>query len=147
MKKILILGTLIACTNLAHAYCEAERWILLKSNIKTYGSCEQLEGLSLDETTAYYVHLGTQKVRYWKGSFGRTDILNTTYIHEIYDYCTRNHRVIYSETVSREEPDQKLFALKNPNLNPNLEASYELAPLLENEAVAALARAKEECEN
>lgn len=140
---------LFALTTLSYAHtheCVEEHWIFLGNSLVSSGSCTALDKLELSTTMACYPKMQSNpySVEYWKGSFIKTAQFNRRYQHEVVDECTG--RVIVSERTNLSARCDFNFAVNNPNLSPDIAASYDLLPMTPDEAAAALKTAQSDCE-
>ncbi len=127
--------------------CIDDTWIGLDlSPSVEFGSCEEGEKLKLSRKEKSFPQMkdNPYEVQYWKGSYTRKQIEKVTYQHEVTNWCTG--KSILSERKVLSETSTLGFPIDNPNLHDDVYASYQLLPLTEDEAKAALAQAKAECE-
>ncbi len=116
---------------------------LVKSVVTAEGSCELENKLSLATGCFGYRYMGHRQVRYWEGSFRKEIRFHDTYLITVTNVCTGEvEKTFYS---GDEHSEQLLFEVRNPNLEPSLTKSYDLAPMTDAEAQMEMDLAKERC--
>lgn len=147
MKTVLISIMGLLCLNsTASAHrCIIEYWTPVGNEVVERGECRETEVLAIASTSRSYPRLGNAAftVRYWTGAIGRTDRIRQTYIREIYDDC-RGRRLSERE-ITREHNSTHSFAISNPNLSSDVDATYKLAPMTDAEATTAYAELLDKC--
>lgn len=126
--------------------CIRENWSLVKREVTSGKTCEKDLDLNLTEALFVYpfINVGPINVRYWEGSFVKTQIVKDTYNHEFANICTG--KVTYSSKQVTEYAQNKIFTVKNPNLDRSILESYRLTPMTDAEAMTAYEYVKGECE-
>jgi hypothetical protein len=134
--------------NSAFAHCIEDDWIALKSKVTDTGTCEIKDALNLSSQGWSYPLMSHNpyEVRYWKGSYARTITTETEYLHLILNKCSYHHDTILSEHVNMPREREVTFSVDNPNLHDTVSATYDLAPMTDDEAKSALEKARQECE-
>lgn len=144
MKNLMVLLCLVGTS--AHANCIEDRWISLNEKVVQVGDCTAGVPLSLKRMEKYYPLMSDNpyRVGYWQGSYVKPLTLQVEYLHVITDRCSRS--VLLSERMNKNVNRELPFIVENPNLLDSVSATYELVPMTDVEAKAALAKAQEKCE-
>ena len=149
----LFVGFFVSVSAFAHdgywhyRHCLRESWDLVSETITNKGACQAKDPLALSEKWQSYPLLREDAyfAEYWKGSFSRQVTSNQTVRHQILNLCSG--KTVVDTTSTNVINEQKVFELANPNLKETVSKSYELVPLTDAEANAALAVARVSCEN
>lgn len=153
MKKLSIMSAFVllslATTSFARDYshqCLREKWVLVKSEVKSPSTCKKDEELKLAEALFTYplINVGPINVRYWTGSFYKTESKKDTYKREYVNICTG--KVTYTSEEIFESSHTRVFKIQNPNLDATIKESFKLAPMTDAEAKVAYEHLKVECE-
>lgn len=143
---ILILYSSISFAHL-DSRCLVENVMLVGKTIQVGKHCKLEKELVLAKGQFQYPYLGetTYSVNYWEGSYERS--LRTTfhYLKIITNVCARKE--VLRQNFTKVEADEVVFNLENPNLDRNVQHSYNLAALTQNEAKQKFDQLKEQCEN
>ncbi len=143
--KALVLSLLILSQDAFAQRCVEEIWTPLHTEIRPITECLQGEKLERIRVSKTYPKMNneTYMVEIWTGSYGRTIVVIDHYLRELYDRC--NAKAIDTRRI--QVPHRKLvsFPIENPNISDDVAASYELVPMIEEEAVAALEVARLVC--
>jgi hypothetical protein len=132
------------------AYCHSSSWSrtrFLRDEILEVGkTCTIGQPLKLARLTRTYPAMGNQAftVDYWQGSYVRTDVGRKIYEVDQYDLC--GDLLGTSESESEIQPIVISFDVDNPNLRSDIDRSFELVPMTDDEASAALDAARAHCQ-
>ena len=131
-----------------HTYnnCVNEYITILSKNAHPMGKCQRSEALSLDWTTQYYPQLSSHsiRVRYWRGSYKRNFSIETTYLRELVDDC--RGRILSEKTLKKISNTSLEFSISNPNLDREINQSYLLFPMTDEEAKNEFRNTLKQCE-
>lgn len=150
--KILFLPLAFLAATPANAYwghCSKTSTLTLESVtvLKIESPCQLAQPLVLTRVTHAYPLMGNQSytVDAWQGSYARTEFVRNNYRRDFYNSCTGEYE--YTDFISDAPHDATTsFSVDNPNLHDDVAASYNLAPMTDDEAKAALATAEKNCE-
>lgn len=132
--------------------CIEDQWIRLDSTSETtFGPCKVSEPLELSVKEQSYPLMrdNPYTVKYWKGSFEQASITKTktTYLHEVYNRCIGKTLISEQKVIPTQDEEHFSFKLDNPNLHDDVNASYLLLPMTDEEAASAFDKAKSDCES
>lgn len=159
MKKIKLLYTIATLSIISQAQahdhrphnnydrdCIRENWALVKREVSTPSACEKGLDLKLTNGLFYYplMNVGAINVRYWEGSFVKARTVKDTFKHEFANVCTG--KVTYASEETREYTHNKVYNVKNPNLDRSIKESFRVFPMTDTEASTAYDYLKSECE-
>ena len=131
--------------NKKHGNCVSQYITKLSEKITLFKGCEQTEDLELSWTIQNYPHLkeNPRRVQYWKGSYTKIYALTSNYLKELVDTC--KGKIISKTQFSDVQYYDKIFKLKNLNLDVSIKESFMLVPMTEAEAKQELIEANYRC--
>jgi hypothetical protein len=150
MKNLILSAIGIVClngtTSWAHTrHCLIDAWDVLHTESVILPGCELSLPLAVIQTEACYPKMDDNPwpVKIWQGQYVRQVQVNKTVQHTLYDQC--QGVVVSRDQEEKTEISYVDFNVENPNLDPSLDATYELSPMTDSEAQTALGVAHTQC--
>lgn len=145
MKNLILVMTMIAVVK-AQATCLTKDVVLISTEATGVSSCQEMKP-ALKKAVKVYPHLpiGAASVQYWEGGYQKFVTVREKLLVHVTNWCTGHAGVVKNAFQTRRIPVE--FSLENPNLNSQLEHSYEIYPLADNEVASQMAQLQQKCQS
>ena len=159
MKKYTLMVAVVAVThltsNLSFGSCLTKEELVTSREAVSLGSCSITKTPRLLQGQFHYHHMkhNPYLVSYWAGEYSRSVTIRETVLRDIIDSCATDlngdpiRTILEQKTITRDKAVQKSFEIDNPNLDPNLSASYTLVPMTSDEVKNQMEALRSQCEN
>ncbi|MFL5812719.1 MAG: hypothetical protein ACJ763_04010 [Bdellovibrionia bacterium] len=129
-----------------HYHCDRPlhyRTVLARSMAYTSNACQVSVELTLTRGSHSF-SFGNYVAEFWQGQYQRQAEVTETVRYNTYNCWGQ---LLSSETVTEATPFQVSFDIQNPNLRSDATWADMMAPMTDDEALAAYAITKQECES
>lgn len=146
-KTSITLLALSLFSSLTWADCIDKIVTKLDSQKVKQGQCQIVRPLSLQAGFVYVPSIASQsiKVLYWDALIKRNIKIQSRYLVKYVDLCRRHPAVITEDIVTKTKKQVEYLQLENPNLDPNIRASFDLLPMTQDEAKLELNKLVQIC--